>query len=372
MKNKEKVMIYPYDREFSSILRHQQLMRDYEVAGAVAPNGWGITGKDASYVDGGETLNIIVNNNFENMINNCDALILSNSALKLNFKESIYPKIVQAAKKNKKIISTTKFDKKKLKMIEDACKDTGSIFIQYPFNKNYEMCSYADNIEIQQIKTPVIFVLGVGENSHKFEIQLSIRENLINMGYKVSQVGSRSYCEMLEFHSFPEFMYSKLYSETQKIKLFNNFIKNIEEQENPDVIIIGIPGTIIRINDIATYDFGVLAFEVSQAVKPDTAILSVLYEGYSPEFFEKIAEEVKYKFACDIGCFNYVNSRIDWNYFDYSAEPKSIDVKSSFIDNKIKELNNDVPIFNIMNKKDGLKIAEHLVNILASEEYTIL
>ncbi len=139
-------------------------------------------------------------------------------------------------------------------MIEEVCKYKGNIFIQYPLNKNYEICSYVDKLEIQEIKTPVIFVMGVGENAHKFEIQLSVRENLFNMGYKVSQVGSRNYCEMFNFHSFPEFMYSNMYSETEKIKLFNNFIKNIENQENPDVIIIGIPGTIMRINNKATYD----------------------------------------------------------------------------------------------------------------------
>ncbi|NFL55795.1 TIGR04066 family peptide maturation system protein [Clostridium botulinum] len=371
MNNKEKALIYPYDREFSTIIRHQS-MCDYEIVGVVAPNGWGLSEKDASYVDGGQALNIIVNNNFESMLNNCDTLILSNSALKLDFKKSIYPKVVQAAEKNKKIISTAKFDIKEIEMIEEVCKYKGNIFIQYPLNKNYEICSYVDKLEIQEIKTPVIFVMGVGENAHKFEIQLSVRENLFNMGYKVSQVGSRDYCEMFNFHSFPKFMYSNMYSETEKIKLFNNFIKNIENQENPDVIIIGIPGTIMRINNKATYDFGVLAFEVSQAVKPDTSVLSVLYENYLPSFFEKIAQEVKYKFACDISCFNYVNSMIDWNYFEINTEAKYIDVTLDLVNNKINELNNSIPIFNIMNENEGLKITEHLIDKLACEEYEVL
>lgn len=114
MNNKEKALIYPYDREFSTIIRHQS-MCDYEIVEVVAPNGWGLSEKDASYADGGQALNIIVNNNFESTLNNCDTLILSNSALKLDFKESIYPKVVQAAGKNKKLFLQQNLILKKLK-----------------------------------------------------------------------------------------------------------------------------------------------------------------------------------------------------------------------------------------------------------------
>lgn len=372
MKSKEKAMVYPYDREFASVLRHQNLICDYEITAAITPNGWGLNGKDASCVDGGQPLDIIVDNDFKNLIGKCDALILSNSVLKLDFKESVYPKIMYAVEHGKRIISTAKFGSKEIEMIEKVCVNKDGIFVQYPLSKDYENYIYADKIEIQEIKTPVIFALGVGENTHKFEIQLSLRENLISMGYKVSQVGSRNYCELFDFHSFPKFMFSREYSETEKIKLFNNYIKNIENTENPDVIIIGLPGAIMRINNLDTYDFGVLAFEVSQAVKSDAAILSILYEDYLPTFFEKIAQEIKYKFACDVSCFNYVNSKIDWNYFDYHTKTNCIDVKLELINNKIRELNTTIPIFNIMNQNEGKKVAEHLVDVLSCEEYEII
>lgn len=370
MNNKEKAMIYPYDREFASILRHENLMIDYKVIGVVSPNGWGLTGKDASYVDGGEKLNITIDNNFDSMLDKCDVLILSNAALKLDFNESIYPKVKQAIEKNKKIVSTAKFSIEQIERIKAICSEDK--FIEYAINKSYKICDYADKVEILQIKTPVIFVLGVGEDTHKFEIQMSLRENLVKMGYKVSQVGTRNYCEMFGFHSFPVFMYGNMYLESEKIKLFNNFIRNIELEEKPDVIIIGVPGSVMRVNDKATYDFGVLAFEISQAVKPDAAVLSVLYENYLPVFFEKIVEEMKYKFACNVSCFNYVNSKIDWSHFEYNTEVNCIDVNLDLINNKIKELNNMIPIFNILNKADGLKIAEHLVNILSEDEYEVL
>jgi peptide maturation system protein (TIGR04066 family) len=124
------------------------------------------------------------------------------------------------------------------------------------------------------IDTPVIFVLGTGERTNKFEIQLALRENMMKMGYKASQVGTREYCELLGFHSFPRFMFGNGISEISKIASFNRFIKSLERDECPDVIIIGVPRGIMPFNNRLPNGYGILAYEVSQAVTPDSTVYS--------------------------------------------------------------------------------------------------
>lgn len=126
--------------------------------------------------------------------------------------------------------------------------------------------------------------MGVTNKACKFEIQLSIRENLQSKGYKISQIGSRNYCEFLGFHSFPGFMYNRNLSESEKIILFNNYIKRLENDENPDLIVIGIPGGIMKRNDTFTSYFGIFAYEISQAVTPDYVICSTQYQDFKHEY----------------------------------------------------------------------------------------
>ncbi|MCS4481257.1 TIGR04066 family peptide maturation system protein [Clostridium botulinum] len=186
-------------------------------------------------------------------------------------------------------------------------------------------------VQLEKIQTPIIFVLGTGDRSGKFEIQLCLRENLMQMGYKVSQVGSRNYCELMDFHSFPQFMYSTEITEEEKVIYFNNFIKDIELNDNSDVIIIGIPGGIMPFNDKYTNGFGILAYEISQAVKPDAAVFTTLYEDYNKEYFESIDNTIKYKFGFEIDCYNLSNIQFDWMKFENLNEQFYITLDYNFI-----------------------------------------
>ncbi|MNJ51047.1 hypothetical protein D3C77_463400 [compost metagenome] len=220
---------------------------------------------------------------------------------------------------------------------------------------------------IYPIDTPVVFVLGMSERCHKLELQLTLREQMVNAGYKVSQVGSRSYCEMFGFHSMPEYMFTHHYPEHKKVVMFNHFIKAIELKEKPDLIVIGVPGGLFPFNDEFTNKFGLLAYEISRAVHPDTALLSVLYEDYKTEYYAELSKTVKYRFGVEIDCFNLANVKFDWDGSSQNRMMSYNMIESQYVNEAIKQYDMPhQPVYNVFCPQDAENIVNDLLNQLAA------
>jgi peptide maturation system protein (TIGR04066 family) len=364
--HKRKTLVYPYDIEFSPILRHSEILTDYNITSIVSPAGWGMSGRDAAIADGGNRLNINISSDFDASLALCDTVIFSASERELDFERYILPKAARAAEQGKDIVCLREFDKEVKKILVELCNKYG---VDLKLHSDWgNKCTFekAEALKLNKINTPVIFVAGIYERTQKFEIQLSLRELFSSLGYKVSQVGSRNYCELLGFHSFPDFMYNNAAAEKKKILSFNHYLKEIENKENPDVLIIGIPGGVMRLNDNFTGEFGITAYEVAQAVTPDAAVLSTFYEVFPPEYFEKIGLSMKYKLGFDVSCFNLSNAKFDWDVAKDIDKESYLLLDSSFIDRtKIKYDMLKTPVFNILNNEDRTKMANHLIDILS-------
>jgi len=364
MVTNEKLLIYPYNLQFSPMLRHESLLNGYEISCLVSPNGWGFTGKDAGIADQGPDIGIFVSSDFEKSLDLCDTVMFIESYFPLDFEKIIFSKIKMAIKSRKNIICLLQLKSDVIKEIESLC-DCGGLYFKY-FNGTQnilpEDISF-ENESIEEINTPVIFVIGVAERTNKFEIQLTLREKISKLGYKISQIGTRSYCEMMGFHSLPSFMYKSDISEVNKVLMFNRFIKKIEEIEEPDIIIIGVPGGIMPFNRLFTNRFGLLAFEISQAISPDIVISSLLYEDYKADGFEVFANSIKYKLGFDVDFFNIANTQFDWTRAYEEHILSHISINSRYIDDKIKGYcKSKIPVFNILNHDDSIKITNFTID----------
>jgi peptide maturation system protein, TIGR04066 family len=364
----KKVIVYPYDIEFAPVLRHKDLLHEFDIVGVVSPNGWGFTGKDASCADKGGDLDLSVTDRFDDLLKVCDAVIFAETNLVLDFEKLVYPKICKAAEAGKSILITMKLTEEDIDKISKLCIDYRVDFKYYnsfqDMNKHKKL--YIKREELLEITTPVISVLGNSERTNKFEIQLALRENIQKMGYKVSQIGSRSYCELLGFHSFPQFIFEHSLPESYKITLFNHYIKKIEEEEKPDMIILGIPGGIMPFSNSFTSRYGITAYEVCQAVSSDTTVMSVLYEDYKSEYFKMLSDLAKYRFGTNINCFNFSNINFDRFRSEHSEFLIYTTIDTHLIERKKGNLNiPGIPIYNVFNPGDSYKMACSLVDKLA-------
>lgn len=365
---KHKTMVYPYNLEISPIARHKDLLENHQIVSLVSPEGWGMTGKDASLADNGENLGMTIRSDFEECLDLCDTVLFCQSVHIWDYETNIRPKILKAIQLKKDIIITIPLEKEEVEYISQQALSNNLNFEYFGhINSQTDNCIEDKKDRIYDIDTPVIFVMGMGCRTNKFEIQLSLKENLQKMGYSVSQIGSRGYCELFGFHSFPDFMYSDKISETNKILLFNHFVKNIEKTENPDLIIIGIPSGIMPINNIITNNFGIFSYQVSQAVVPDLAVFGCYCGEYYKEYFPEIKNLIKYKFNSNIECFCIANAIIDVTESEYDHKAVHISVPSEYVDKKVQAYKSyGEKIFNVLNPRDSKKMTEHIVDVLAN------
>lgn len=366
--DKDRIIVYPYDAQFCPILRHKELFENYEIVGLVSPMGWGFIGKDAGDVDDGKHLGMLISNDFDKSLELCSTVLFSESRTPLDFEKYIMPNVLKCVEARKNIIFTISITNDVYNTILNKCTEHGVSFRYYNYRDEQVFPPKIGPYDevLYDIQTPVIFVLGTGDRTNKFEIQLALRDEIQKMGYRLSQIGTRAYCELLGFHSFPSFMYSSNISEIHKIILFNCYVKNIEKEESPDVIIIGIPGGVMPFNNTLTNKFGVLAYEVSQAVTPDTSVFSCHYADYKEEYFTRMMDSIRFRLGCKIDCFNISNVMFDWSNSNNEKRMIYTSLDAVLMDEKLKiykEL--DTPVFNVLNSKDAVHMAQCLINMLS-------
>jgi peptide maturation system protein (TIGR04066 family) len=358
--------IYPYSKREVQLFRYASMLDNIQPVFAVSPPGWGLCGHDVADIDGGQATGIKITEDLEQAIQNSELLILA-SFENYSGEEGGLKETLQAAIRfNKPVmfLYPAKSDEEKELLKEVVHRDLSKWDIVQHHENIISNAEIARNCS--ELKTPVTMIVGQGPYTGKFETQLGMRRELLSRGIKVSQVGSRPYCELFGFHSFPSFMFSKELTETQKIVAFNLFIKKIEKEESPDLIIVGVPGGIMPIIEKIHNDFGMLHVEVSAALEPDTIIYNLYSNGYSTKYYEKASELIYNRLNCaQVGCFVVSNTWIDFATYSESEEFRVITFRKAY--DRIIEKPKDVPAISILEPQAFIKVTDAVTAVL--EEY---
>lgn len=233
------------------------------------------------------------------------------------------------------------------------------IYIEQKEKEDFDLKQLDSVSEEQQIFVPVVFVAGTAPYTEKFHVQLALRKHLLDNGYKVSVIGSKTYSGLFGLHSFPFFMYENM-DNIQKIILFKKYVKYIEMIEQPDLIIIGIPGAIMAINKKHHFDFGITAYMVSQAVAGDYVIMSMLYgKKYTTEQLEELSRVCKYRLNFEVDSFHLSNAWLDPSTLK-DDQLKIIKMGKKEYDQKVDKL------YDLMNPDDMDKVYEDMIAKLSS------
>ena len=206
----EKLIIYPYSISFSPFLRHLAAINKYNIISAVVPGKQVYNDIDASYIDEGPEIGVLLQSDFEKQLEKCETILWSNYEYIENqhYFDKVIFQMENALEINKNIICYQKLNFEIVENLKLIAKKNNCNFKYIYDYEDKDTETYELDQKDEDIYVPIITVMGVSENCSKFETQLSIRRDLINRGYKVSQIGSREGCELLGFHSFPKFMTS--------------------------------------------------------------------------------------------------------------------------------------------------------------------
>lgn len=311
----KKIALYPYDVSNIHLLLHKEMIdaSDEDVIVCISPRGWGYEDEDAGYKIGIDT-GFWVKSDFDGLCKDIDILIVTESILPLD-NTDVTEKIDKVLSDGKRVIILRKMDAHFEKQMIEKSRSIKQLDVYSGNNIKLYSDIKIDEFCIDDIPVPIILVVGSGERCCKFDVQMDLRDKLIESGYKLTQIGSKNYCEFLGFHSFPMFMLDHNdYSERERIIGFNKYIRMLYMLENPDLIIIGVPGGVFPFDSYFDNNFGITNFFVSNAILPDYVIFNAIYVDDISEYLETVKSRVECR-------FNYeINQMFVSNYaFNYSV-----------------------------------------------------
>lgn len=207
----------------------------------------------------------------------------------------------------------------------------------------------------------MVFVAGMGEKCNKFEVQMFLKAYFSSLDYNVCVISSRTNAEMFGIHSFPDFMLNHDLDEVSKIINFNHYVKKLEENENPDIIIIGVPGGIMPVSEKHSEHFGVMAFEVFNAIKTDALLFCIHNNNYTMEYFDELQKLCQYRFHTNIDAFVVSNYTYDGFSLETEGQIKYLSFTNEDIDSVISRYSE-----NVYGSSTYKNLAESLLDILAN------
>lgn len=300
-----KTAVYPYDFEFASVLKHREMLKKLEIVSLIAPKGFGICGKDAYCYYGKESGFTVCDVIDKNSYNDVDALLITDSVLKIPKEERLVE--LENVISNKPLVINSVYDSEFTIAVESICQKQGIRIMsgsELLEDKNrISLSKVGTPSERNRINTPIVAIAGLSPMTQKFDLQLYLRHHFMKDGYKVSQIGTREMGYLFGFRSWGEALYTNCFSEIEKIAKINQLVKDIELIENPDVFIIGIPDALMPYTQKHTFRYGIPAFEILNAITPDYMVMSMFNGEYTDDFYEEMVKMCNYKYNADVDCF---------------------------------------------------------------------
>jgi len=162
-------------------------------------------------------------------------------------------------------------------------------------------------------------------------------------------------------------MYNNSMTAEEKVIAFNHYVYQLVNEEHTDVIIIGVPGAIGKLNLSFPMGFGIIPFLVSQSIVPDYAIMCTFYAEFTDDmFFKVISESCKYKLGFPIDIYHMSGTYIDLQATKENGEIKYTHVPDAFVEGLLHSNygNSSISVFNIYSESGEQALHNHLLKTL--------
>ena len=292
---KKKLAVYPFSEDVLPLFRHCDKIKMYDLKYGILPMGW----KNSI----ANQFVIIKEEDFVSHNKDCDADALLLCKTKHSDNENLQNRMVKLANmKEMEIIYDTSLEHIIANITNDTC-PLGQCKIKPPKN----------NAEIFPINVPIIMIAGMGENCNKWELQLDLYSFFIKQGYNAKLISSNSLSDIMNMHVFPHDIDSKGLTFSQQVNSINSFVKEVELTEKPDVIIMGIPGGIVKYSGKIPNGYGYLPYLISNALTPDITILSLYCGEYEQKHTEDLKSIFQYRFGVNLGYYHMSNKTVNYD-----------------------------------------------------------
>ena len=274
----KKAALYPYNKEMHALVRFRDLLH-FEITAVADPVGKGLVGKDPGEAIGTEPTGLKVVPNLQRALRGADTLILGyvDQLGRISKRDLLRESIQTALDRGVHVFSFLQVPAGIYGDLYAQARKKG-LRIVYP---SISMGEVQNILQKDQKSTPVdvpvLGVFGTSSQQGKFTLQLALRRKLIQMGYKVGQIGTEHHAELFGMDlAFPMGYASPLQLPLQVYVPYLDYkMREINRKKQPEIILVGSQsGTIpYDVNEHKTHSLSSIAFMLG--TKPDACILVV-------------------------------------------------------------------------------------------------
>ena len=342
----KKILIFPYSDMCDIFIEQIEDLENIDELYLVCFKGWGYEGKKISFK--GKEISVITD--FDFAFQNSDEIWFVDTEYNLDESTLIYPKVNYAHACGK----TIRYYGKETSMLKKELKGTDSIKEETDIPKILEV-----------MNTPLVVTAGLYDDNNEMQVELSVYEMLHKTNFNVVYIGSQRYGKALGMYEFPEFMFDNKYANLEKVLLFNQYIKEIENEKKPDLIIVGVPGGVSSYSREIVGDFGILFDLVSISVSTDIFVLSVPYEDYNIYDIQNLRKYVWERYKIHTDFFNIMPKKVNVNITNSSEQLRYLTVNNNRVMKKIEDLaSKDIFCLKVKSERNKLtkKVIDRLMN----------
>ncbi len=274
----QKAALYPYNKEMHSLVRYRDML-GFELVGVGDPVGKGMVGKDAGEVIDESFANLRISPNVRKAMANADTLVLGyvDQLARIRKRDLLREYVQIALDEGRNVFCFQELDPDIYGDLYELANQKG-LRLAYPHIQPAEVAQAIHGFQsLSPVDVPVLAVMGTSSQQGKFTLQMALRRQLIQAGYRVGQLGTEHHARLLGMDvAFPMGYASTLKMPLQSYVPYLDYkMREICQHKRPDIILTGSQsGTIpYDVMEHSTHTMSSLAFLLG--VKPDACILVV-------------------------------------------------------------------------------------------------
>lgn len=352
----EEVLVYPYNKAYQPYVWTGEIHGNKIIKSLVSPNGWGMEGKEVQSLTG----KYVVSSNFSYELKGCSMVwFVEDDALPLP-EEVLISKVQEAIENGKDILYTRYKDKQLYDKVMNLLQSSH----KQPMLREEKKRQVNLNDFCYSIKVPIVAILGLEEGVQKFDVQVALWRKLKELGYEVEAISTRLDSEVIGMNSIPQFMFETGMNESEKIIQYNHYVKQIELTKKPDLIIIGVPGSVIPFDQVNHNNFGIMSYLISMAVPVDYAVLCAPFYTGSDFDFTDLKRDIYHKFGFDVDFCHIAPITLDLRSIFEDNKRRFFTLKEEYIQNELSKKEKD-DVGYVLSPSNIEKLALRILEILS-------
>lgn len=343
------IALFPVQKSNAAFARHGKEMYNLNVIPVLAPAHITMAGQDLAALDGGNYTGIVLESDFDNVLDECEILYMDCS--NFIFRDEDYYKYIEIAKKKNLQILYSRELNKRLELNSEQ---------EY---REWEKTGYNDLSQMINIDVPIISVFTLGNENDQGNVELEVRKYFLQKGYKVSQIGIHEYSRLFDFHTIPLFLFANNIDGKTKRLMFNKYVRKIVKEEKSDLLIVGVPEAIMKYNDKILAGMGDIPCIIQDAIMSDIGIICTCYGSYTEKYFKELSLYSNYRLNCKVKYFNISNSMVV-NDEDNNNRIEHLDLDNNFIVSNMDLGLKEYEVFNSYTESSMIRALQKMENEL--------